>query len=301
MKIQIEKNSIINSPYDLNYNLEDVESIAQLESQILHGNPACFLISGYRGAGKTSLIKKVQKRLEKEKNILFIYMNFSKFEKYALILRKMIREIYLSLSDKQNEYAELKRKHEDLIKTLELLYDRTFNEVSFNLNSKNLFELESTLILVINELTELYVKYVLKCYFDNSNYKLYHREQSSNPAESFDLKAVRRDGGGPDILFEIKTEQLSVNSIYILIELLKRKMEAYNSQTSKKNKLVVFLNMKEEQERYLEHINQVKRVSYSDIPILEDVHFIQLPDYGKPFFRRTLIKQVHNLICRYGD
>lgn len=130
MNIQIDVEKVQNSPYECLSGGEEQEVISQLESQLLHGTPSCFLVSGYRGAGKTSLIRKVQKKLEQHKNVLFVYLNFTKFEKHSLVLRRIIREIYLDLSENEVVKNALIKKEKNLYKALQLLYDRTFYEVT---------------------------------------------------------------------------------------------------------------------------------------------------------------------------
>ncbi|EIF5083716.1 TPA: hypothetical protein ACSQWB_001101 [Clostridium perfringens] len=63
-------------------------------------------------------------------------MNFSKYEKYSLILRKLIREIYLNLSS-TNAWNKIGN---NLVDNIELLYEHTFYEVFRSSNTKKLKE-----------------------------------------------------------------------------------------------------------------------------------------------------------------
>lgn len=150
MKIYIKHNLISDSPYEMSIKNEifipqDKELFEQLVLEIVNGNPASFLISGYRGAGKTSFINKVKERcVQKESNILFISLNFGKYEEFSLILRKIIREVYLAIDNKElvvnigsksllkNVRKQLEKDNPSLLKELELIYERTFYQVTEN-------------------------------------------------------------------------------------------------------------------------------------------------------------------------
>lgn len=119
-----------------NSNIEVHEIKEQLMQQLTFGNNSCFLISGYRGTGKTTLVNKIEEEIEGN-NYVFVHLNISKYENYSLVLRKLIREIYLTLSSNK-VYEQIKNKQ--LIETIELLYDHTFYEIFKSSNVKNLKE-----------------------------------------------------------------------------------------------------------------------------------------------------------------
>ncbi|MGC6585096.1 ATP-binding protein [Paenibacillus sp. Dod16] len=146
MNIKIDYKKISSSTFNNSelFTYSDQEMISQFEYQLIYGNPSCFLVTGYRGSGKTSLIHQVEKKLKDQTNILFIYMNFSKYEKYTLILRKLIRQIYLAFSNHQ-QYKALKNSDPEIIGQLELLYKRTFNDVNHAYNDKAINEFETKL------------------------------------------------------------------------------------------------------------------------------------------------------------
>ena len=143
MKIEIDSKKISSSSELFDSHIEFNEDISkilnQLEQQLLYGNNSCFLISGYRGTGKTTLIRTLENKITDNK-IIFINLNCSKYESYTLVLRKLIREIHLTLSSKK-KYNLIKDK--DLITNIKLLYEHTFYEVLNTKNTKNLNEFGS--------------------------------------------------------------------------------------------------------------------------------------------------------------
>ncbi|WP_394884291.1 ATP-binding protein [Clostridium butyricum] len=140
MKIKINSKKISHCPNNIisetNVGTEKIQSINQLKQQIVNGNSSCILISGYRGVGKTTFVRMIEKQMDK-KQVLFIPINLSKYESYSFILRKLIRKIYLNFSEIQKER---KNKNEDLIKNIELLYEHTFYEVNSSSNIKKIKE-----------------------------------------------------------------------------------------------------------------------------------------------------------------
>jgi hypothetical protein len=131
-KIQIKPELLIDWPFSEEYQnsfiFEDPDLINQLKSELQYGNPSCYLISGYRGSGKTSFINKIKSILEKD--TIFVSLIVNKHENYSHFLRKLIRQLYLSYSNtsffiKQTENNEVKKLNEDF----SLLYERTFSDV----------------------------------------------------------------------------------------------------------------------------------------------------------------------------
>lgn len=144
MKVKVDSKKISSSTNKKDTDNSDIavdEIKEQLIQQLLFGNNSCLLISGYRGTGKTTLIKKLEEEIQ-EKDYIFVHLNLSKYEGYSLILRKLIREIYLTLSSSKR-YEQIKNK---LLKDkIELLYDHTFHEIFSSSNIKNLKEFNSNL------------------------------------------------------------------------------------------------------------------------------------------------------------
>ncbi|MGU8588866.1 ATP-binding protein [Clostridium perfringens] len=140
MKIKIDSKKINVYDKEYNSNEEDKQIKKQLTQQISNGNNFCFLISGYRGTGKTTFVKTLEENI-KEENVIFIHLNFSKYEKYSLILRKLIREIYLNLSS-TNAWKKISN---NLVDNIELLYEHTFYEVFRSSNTRKLKEFSAKL------------------------------------------------------------------------------------------------------------------------------------------------------------
>src|SRR5260221_868564 len=98
-------------------------------NEIIYGNPTCYLVSGYRGAGKTSFINraksiieqksfienyKEQKRVEfkdlkrarsgsllsESYDIVFVYTSFAKYNNQTAFLRQLVRNLYLAFESK---------------------------------------------------------------------------------------------------------------------------------------------------------------------------------------------------------
>lgn len=135
MKISINHQLITNSPYENDASRTKNEIILQLKQQIVNGNPTCVLVSGYRGTGKTTLIYNLEKELKDCPKVLFVHLNFNKYEKYTLVLRRLIREVYLSISKKE-DYKSIKKEIPDVIQLIELLFEKTFFDISYNSNFK---------------------------------------------------------------------------------------------------------------------------------------------------------------------
>lgn len=133
MRILIETQNLIDFPYRTDagkifqFNNEKVDGLVY---EILYGWPTCYLVSGYRGAGKTSFLKKVEEKCKQEnarkenaKKLLFVYSNFSRFENRTNFLRKIIRDLKETLAD------ESKGAEESVVAELDELYKKTFYAV----------------------------------------------------------------------------------------------------------------------------------------------------------------------------
>lgn len=144
LKILVDHTKLYDSPYDgsnSNFAFTFAENDGFVQD-ILNGNRSCYLVSGYRGAGKTSLIKKIEHDIKSTReDVVFIYLNFAKHEPRSILLRKLIRNFYLQLADKKENKALYKKlsNNADLtepIKKFKDLYERTFFEVSKNSNER---------------------------------------------------------------------------------------------------------------------------------------------------------------------
>ncbi|MCQ4696790.1 hypothetical protein NE452_04580 [Paeniclostridium sordellii] len=135
IKINIDRNKFINEK--LSYGSEednldnDIHKIKeQLKSHINSANNYCFLMSGYRGVGKTTIIEDLKNEIDSEKNI-FVNINISKYEQHHFIMRKLIRSLYEEyISKTKNSILNLFGNRKKFKRQIELLYDRTFYEVT---------------------------------------------------------------------------------------------------------------------------------------------------------------------------
>jgi len=132
-----------------------------IKEEIIYGAPSCFIITGYRGVGKTSFVHHLKKEIEdeyeykekekddvKKEKILFISCNFVNGDTKENILRKLIRQ--LVSSSKDNLRAKLK-KNKKLEEELTNLYKRTFYSVQDNQlkTTTNTFNFDSSINFVI--------------------------------------------------------------------------------------------------------------------------------------------------------
>ena len=108
--------------------------VTQLSQDIHNSNPSPYLLSGYRGAGKTTLMKKVQAELEsqnckEEKRILFVYVSIPKYEDINHILRKISRSLYKTILEYEIKHDKYKFD-EGIKKKVKMLYIKTFYQVT---------------------------------------------------------------------------------------------------------------------------------------------------------------------------
>jgi Cdc6-like AAA superfamily ATPase len=130
MKIPIEISKLTDSPYSPklkeSFLFEDSDIVEGFIHELNNAKPSTFLVSGYRGVGKTSFVNRIQEKLDT--SFININISLSKYEGYPSLIKKLIRHLYL-------EYYKLEKadnvKFIELNEKLGLLYDRTFNDVSF--------------------------------------------------------------------------------------------------------------------------------------------------------------------------
>ncbi len=134
MKIKIDINKLTDSPYSEKtkklFTFDDTNKINQTVSELKNAHPASFLISGYRGVGKTSFINRVKENFP---NSLFVQINLSTYNGYSILLKKIIRQLYLNFENYKNtdhyKKIEEREKLKKLEKNLGLIYDKTFNDI----------------------------------------------------------------------------------------------------------------------------------------------------------------------------
>lgn len=100
---------------------------------ILKGTPTCYLVSGYRGAGKSSFVKRIESeitnlKLSTDKELVFVYANFPKYKEHHYLLRKLIRCFY-KVMEQRPSYQKLASDPENKqVLLLRSLYEKTFFE-----------------------------------------------------------------------------------------------------------------------------------------------------------------------------
>lgn len=165
MRIPINHSALVDSPYNgdsslpFQFTSTDTDDLVQ---DIVNGKPTCYLISGYRGAGKSSFIRKVEIEVkQRDEKSLFVFLNFAKYEERSIVLRKLIRSFYLAI-ESSNIILQDDQSNGDILLRLRDLYERTFFEVSKNTNERaenrwvSIFRFRSTLSDLIVTLVSLF-------------------------------------------------------------------------------------------------------------------------------------------------
>ena len=149
LKILIDHTRLTDSPYceskssSFNFTTSDTSDFVQ---DMINGTPTSYLISGYRGSGKSSFIKKLESDVNKiDKKLLFIHLNFAKHEVKSILLRKLIRGLHLKIHEEINVDKNNDPELSSTLKKLEDLHERTFYNVSKNTVEKQEVSLTTTL------------------------------------------------------------------------------------------------------------------------------------------------------------
>lgn len=133
--------------------------LSDIAEDIHRGNPTCYLISGYRGSGKSSFIMMLEDKVKemKKKNddksivvkdVLFIHTSFSKYHSQTVLLRKLIRSLYQGLLDTE-PYKKVGTNNGLSIQDVEdikNLYERTFFDKTHSVTTSD----KKETILVLN-------------------------------------------------------------------------------------------------------------------------------------------------------
>lgn len=170
MKIDVDITKIIDAPID-NGNYLNNRKMMRLKQELLKGNPTSYLVSGYRGVGKTSFVKTLINELKLEitpnqeqkvmnsdtdtvskkkislfpkksrklsgteqKKKIFIHINIGKYNGFSNLLRSLIREIYWGITNSSEDLRKSVKNSNDLYSQIELIYARTFQEIEFKEN-----------------------------------------------------------------------------------------------------------------------------------------------------------------------
>lgn len=136
--IYLDPKYLSGAPNEKNIKIISKYDCLGLKEEIIHGAPSCFIITGYRGVGKTSFIQNLKNEIEgeyskndtlKDEKILFVSCNFVNGDKKENILRKLVRQLVSSSSEKLKH--ELK-KNRNLDNELSSLFKRTFYSLEDN-------------------------------------------------------------------------------------------------------------------------------------------------------------------------
>ncbi|MBJ8006729.1 P-loop NTPase fold protein [Bacillus cereus] len=126
-----------------------MKDLNSLKNEVLSSLNTCYLVSGYRGSGKSSFINRLEKLVREQNNrVIFINVNFVSGEEKKNVLRKLIRAltnkffkevgyvpenetIYKSLLTRVVSKLRKKKYNEDYL-FLEILNKRTFEDVTYS-------------------------------------------------------------------------------------------------------------------------------------------------------------------------
>lgn len=165
IQINLEK---INASLSLDeYFEESPESYEKLRNHVLYFEESSILISGYRGVGKTTMIRMLEdaittskivsgnrtgknnpeKSLTEEKTVLCIHMNMDRYDTYPNFIRNLSRELFISY---KKTIKDTSVDDQRLLRQLELLYQQTFYQVNEISNIEKTVEREAALSLSLN-------------------------------------------------------------------------------------------------------------------------------------------------------
>ena len=263
MKVRINHLDISDSPFNNDnkntFIFENEEKTSQIVQELVFGNPTCFLVSGYRGAGKTSFIKKIEFDITNNSDIVFVYINLSSYTNFSFILRKIIRGIYLAFQDEKYKKL-LKKLDEKTIKDLNLLFQRTFfnitnySKISIakekSISSKLEFNLKNVVLIFLVFVSAINLKFDLI------------------PLSSF----------GIDLLFFIISLILAVITYFNLEELIINKetknsgidtVELYDDEIAEYHLITILKNIKENNIKIVFVVDELDKIeNANDIELL---------------------------------
>lgn len=131
-KIRMNDNyRFFNSNYNFNDNIvpffKHSNIVENLKSRIKYSKGGAFLITGLRGVGKTTLVKRAISELQsKEMVYLSVYINLSKEFEYRDILFEIVRRLYETIKDSKLMYEI----NDNIWNQIVLAYSRTSMAIS---------------------------------------------------------------------------------------------------------------------------------------------------------------------------
>ncbi|WP_432702932.1 hypothetical protein [Lysinibacillus sphaericus] len=136
MQIEIDIKKLTMSPLeDQEFLISDFNTKSNdLVKKIILSTPASYLVSGYRGVGKTSFINQFCKNLFEESNkinesYLVIKLNVGKYKGFSNVLRSVIRSLYYEIDNLSKQPNMNNLKFSDTYKELKLIFTQTFKDV----------------------------------------------------------------------------------------------------------------------------------------------------------------------------
>ncbi|WP_454802074.1 hypothetical protein [Mucilaginibacter phyllosphaerae] len=104
MKITIDSAKLTDAPYSSELSdaflFDDQVILQQLLLELEHSSYGAYLISGYRGSGKTSFINRVSEGLT---GTLVIELNVARATPYPVLLKRIIRQLYIGYTTYEAE------------------------------------------------------------------------------------------------------------------------------------------------------------------------------------------------------
>ncbi|MBX2906471.1 MAG: ATP-binding protein [Taibaiella sp.] len=151
MKIKIDSAKLTDAPYSAEiaeaFLFDDSEELQQILLELNNARPGSYLVSGYRGSGKTSFINRITERVN---GFLVVEINIAKSIAYPNLIKKIIRQLFL----RYQSYKGKSNEDPVFIKEFQLLYDRTFNDIVFG-ESANVKEEEKRELTIEYDLKKL--------------------------------------------------------------------------------------------------------------------------------------------------
>ncbi|HEY4195938.1 MAG TPA: ATP-binding protein, partial [Mucilaginibacter sp.] len=139
MIVNIDKSKLSDAPYRSDrkdgFTFEDNDLVDQTVLELTHGMPSSVLVSGYRGVGKTSFVNRVTEILGDD--FLCVTINLAKYEGYPVLIKRLIRALYLAYAPANANTAEKTEGQVKFDSEFKLLYDRTFHDVVHNRSFNN--------------------------------------------------------------------------------------------------------------------------------------------------------------------